>query len=102
MYGRESKDREEFNHDIDYHCGQRRSRSGLGVNHKPSQEVLDTFKDINEGIVVCLLRPLVIPEFREPNWNAREKHTERRTLIAERTYFAGGNTCMKTTSERRT
>jgi len=102
LFGRESKDSEEFNHDVNYHCGQGRSRFDLVIDLKPTQEVIDAFKDFNEGLVVCLLglRRLVTPEFRRANWNAREKHTERRTLIAENTYFAGGNTYMKTTSER--
>lgn len=66
LCGREDKDREEFNHDVNYHCVQVRSRPDLGINPKPSQEVLDTFEYINEGVVVFLrgLRRLDIPQFR--------------------------------------
>jgi hypothetical protein len=51
LSGREGEDRQQFDHDLDYYFRHRGRRRNLGINHEASEEILDAFKDVDEGVI---------------------------------------------------
>jgi hypothetical protein len=95
LFSRESEDRQDFDHNLDQyfcHCGSRRN---LSINHQTSKEILDAFKDVDEGVVACphILGRLVDPDITKSQLEkAGIIHTERRIPMPAKIALAGGNT----------
>ena len=63
MSCRKSKDSDYFRHYLDHHLGHRGSGRDLGIDIESSEKILDTFEDIDQGVVTCvyILGRLVVP-----------------------------------------
>ena len=94
LFRRQSEHTQQFYHYFNYHLCHRGCGLDLSINYEPTEEVLDAFEDVYEGIVARphILGRLAVADFitmqRE---RARITRTERRTPIPARIGFEGGN-----------
>jgi hypothetical protein len=93
MFICKGEDWEQFEHYLDYrfnYCGSEQ----LDINPKASEDVLDAFKDIDQGVVICPLMHGHLAILNVTRGGAeimREIRTDRRIRIPEKTEFVRGN-----------
>jgi hypothetical protein len=95
LFSREGEDRQDLDHDLGQYFGHCGCRRNLGVNHETSEEILDAFKDVDEGVVACphILGRLVDPDITKSQLGKVGRiHTESRIPMPAKIALAGGNT----------
>src|SRR6266576_454530 len=93
MFSCKGEDREQVEHYLDYRFNHRGSEQ-LDITPQSSEDVLDAFKDVDQGVIKFPLmhgRLAILNVTRSSAEIMREIRTERRIRIPEKTTFVGGN-----------
>jgi hypothetical protein len=95
LFSCKGEDREQFEHYLDNFVRHHRSVRNRGINPESSEDVLDAFKDIDQGVVTCPLmhgRLAILNVTRSGAEIMREIRTDRRIRIPEKTTLVGRDT----------
>jgi len=94
LFSCEGEDGEQFEHYLDYGFIHHENGRNLEKNLESSEDVLDAFKDIDQGVVTCPLTHsnlAILDLTRSGAEMTREIRTDRRIRVPEKTAFVSGN-----------